>query len=66
MNRIGTGASLDMVNDEFGTEITPEDFMNMRSSTGFGNTMWERSLTGANMLMQTQDPTEIQKIFGEY
>jgi hypothetical protein len=59
MDRINSGASLSMVNDEFDADLTSDDFMNMLSSTAFGQMQWSRSLTGANMLLQTNDPVNI-------
>lgn len=56
MDRINSGASLDMINEEFGTQLNAADFQNMRSSTPFGQQQWERSLSAAGMLMQTQTP----------
>lgn len=59
MDRINSGASLDMINEEFGTQLNAADFQNMKSSTPFGQQQWERSLSAAGMLMQTQTPENI-------
>jgi len=68
MNRISSGASRSMVNDEFGVNLSPDDFMNMQSSTEFGQTQWNKDLSAMNMLLQTQDPENIkraEKMFAE-
>lgn len=59
VDRIGSGASRDMINDVFGTKLTPEDYMDIRRTTAFGRTEWERNLTAANMLMQTESTENI-------
>lgn len=63
-NMVGKGASLDQVNEAFGLDLSIDDFQNILGATPYGETKWQRTLSGANMLLQSMDPTNIAQAEG--
>jgi len=58
-NMVGRGGSLDQINDAFGLDLSVDDFQNILGATPYGESQWQKTLGGANMLLQTMDPTNI-------
>ena len=62
-NLINGGAGIETINrvlrENGQPEITVDEFQSARNATQLGQREWERNLTAANMLLQTNDPTNI-------
>lgn len=53
MDRINSGASLKSINEEFGTNLTQDEYNQMFETTEYGQLQWTRDLSAANMLLET-------------
>ena len=65
MDRINSGATLDMINKEFPEmKLSVDEFQGLRKTTDLGLREWENNLSAANMLLQTMDADNIMEAQG--
>ena len=67
-NRISTGATLEQINSELGTNLTPQEYASMLEASALGERNWSRKASAATMLLATKGATNKEaaaKIYSE-